>query len=127
MRKSDKDKVLVVAACITLSEAMKAADQLAERGLAIRILDPFTIKPLDKVAIIENAREVGGRILTVEDHYVEGGLGEAVMAVVAAEKKLIVRQLAVKEVPHSGTPEELLDRYGISAEHIAKAAEDFIR
>lgn len=106
---------------------MKAGEQLAERGIGIRVLDPFTIKPLDKAAVLENAKETGGRVLTVEDHYLEGGIGEAVLAEFAEEKDLIIRRLGVKEIPRSGSPNELLDRFGVSAVHIIKAAEDFIR
>ena len=64
--------MLVIGAGVTLEEAMKAADQLAEENINIRILDPFTVKPLDKEAVIQHAKAVGGKILTVEDHYLEG-------------------------------------------------------
>ena len=72
VRKSDSDKVTVIGACVTLVEAMKAADELAKTGVNIRIIDPFTIKPMDGETIISNARKTGGRIITVEDHYAEG-------------------------------------------------------
>lgn len=66
--------MLVIGAGITLIEALKAADQLAKENINIRVLDPFTLKPLDKESIIKNAKTVGGKILTVEDHYVEGNV-----------------------------------------------------
>ena len=72
VRETAKDSVLVVGAGATLDEALKAADELAKENINIRILDPFTIKPIDKEAIVQNAKAVGGKILTVEDHYLEG-------------------------------------------------------
>lgn len=69
---SDSDKVLVIGAAITLREAMTAADQMASEGINLRVMDLFTIKPIDKEGIIKNARECGGRIIVVEDHYAEG-------------------------------------------------------
>jgi len=72
LRKSNTDKVLVIGAGVTLFEALSAADELKKAGVNIRVMDPFTIKPIDKEAIIENAKAVGGRIITVEDHYMEG-------------------------------------------------------
>lgn len=72
VRQSDSDKVTVIGACVTLVEAFKAADELAKAGVNIRIIDPFTIKPIDAETIISSARKTGGRIITVEDHYSEG-------------------------------------------------------
>ena len=72
VRQSDSDKVTVIGACVTLVEALKAADELAKAGVNIRIIDPFTIKPIDAETIINSARKTGGRIITVEDHYSEG-------------------------------------------------------
>lgn len=72
VRETAKDSVLVVGAGATLDEALKAADELAKENINIRVLDPFTIKPIDKEAIVQNAKAVGGKILTVEDHYLEG-------------------------------------------------------
>jgi transketolase len=75
LKKSDKDTVLLVAAGITLSQAMPAVEQLAAEGVHVRVMDPFTIKPIDSEAIISNAKECGGRILVVEDHYAEVRFG----------------------------------------------------
>ena len=72
VKKSAGDKVLVIGAGVTLTEALNAAEKLAKEGINIRVLDPFTVKPLDCEAIIENAKDVKGKIVTVEDHYVEG-------------------------------------------------------
>lgn len=72
VKKSADDKVLVVGAGVTLTEALNAAEKLAKEGINIRVLDPFTVKPLDCEAIVENAKEVKGKVVTVEDHYIEG-------------------------------------------------------
>merc|ERR1719431_267285 len=127
VRKSDSDKVLVAAAGVTLYEAMKAADILAAKGVNIRVIDPFTIKPIDIAAIRENAAACGGRVLTVEDHYPEGGIGDAVLDALADDRNTIVRKLAVTAVPRSGPPADLLEMFGISATNIVKAVHDIIK
>ncbi|XP_003216952.2 transketolase-like protein 1 [Anolis carolinensis] len=121
VRKNDADKVTVIGAGVTLHEALKAADELAKQGIHIRVIDPFTIKPLDANTIISNARATGGRIITVEDHYKEGGIGDAVASAVSGEPSILVQSLAVSGVPRSGKPEELLDLFGISAKKIIAA------
>ncbi|XP_040827350.1 transketolase-like protein 2 [Ochotona curzoniae] len=118
---SVEDKATVIGAGVTLHEALAAAGGLSQEGISIRVIDLFTVKPLDAATIISNARATGGRLLTVEDHYPEGGIGEAVCAAVAQEPDIRVRQLAVSHVPRSGKPSELLDMFGISARHIAEA------
>uniref|UniRef100_A0A8C7DKN0 Transketolase n=1 Tax=Oncorhynchus kisutch TaxID=8019 RepID=A0A8C7DKN0_ONCKI len=107
VRQSDSDKVTVIGAGVTLHEALTAADQLASEG-----------KTLDAATIVSSARATGGRIITVEDHYREGGLGEAVLSAVGEEPGIVVTRLAVNRIPRSGKPQELLDLYGISAKHI---------
>ncbi|XP_076133211.1 transketolase-like protein 2 [Alosa pseudoharengus] len=121
VRQSDSDRVTVIGAGVTLHEALTAADQLAGEGVNIRVIDPFTIKPLDARTIVSNARKTGGRIITVEDHYKEGGLGEAVLAAVAEEPGIVVQCLAVSRVAQSAKPQELLDMFGISAKGIVTA------
>ncbi|XP_015270940.1 PREDICTED: transketolase-like protein 1 [Gekko japonicus] len=121
VRKSNSDKVTVIGAGVTLHEALTAADELAKQDIHIRVIDPFTIKPLDAETIISNAKATGGRIITVEDHYREGGIGEAVAAAVSEEPGLLVQSLAVSGVPRSGKPAELLDMFGISAKSIVAA------
>ncbi|XP_061113074.1 transketolase-like [Conger conger] len=118
VRKSDSDRVTVIGAGVTLHEALTAADQLAKEGVNIRVIDPFTIKPLDSATILLSARATGGRIITVEDHYKEGGLGEAVCSALGEEPGIVVQRLAVTGVPRSGKPQELLDMFGISAKSI---------
>uniref|UniRef100_A0A672M5X1 transketolase n=1 Tax=Sinocyclocheilus grahami TaxID=75366 RepID=A0A672M5X1_SINGR len=121
VRQSDKDQVTVIGAGVTLHEALAAHDQLAKEGMNIRIIDPFTIKPLDASTIVASARATGGRVITVEDHYKEGGLGEAVLSAVGEEPGIVVHRLAVSHVPQSGKPQELLDMFGISAKSIVTA------
>ncbi|XP_063288746.1 transketolase-like protein 1 [Pelobates fuscus] len=121
VRQSDSDRVTVIGAGVTLHEALAAADELSKQGINIRVIDPFTIKPLDAATIISSGRATGGHIITVEDHYREGGIGEAVSAAVAGQPGFIVQSLAVNGVPRSGKPTELLDLFGISAKHIVAA------
>ncbi|CAH2316403.1 transketolase 1 [Pelobates cultripes] len=121
VRQSDSDRVTVIGAGVTLHEALAAADELSKQGINIRVIDPFTIKPLDAATIISSGRATGGHIITVEDHYREGGIGEAVSAAVAGQPGFIVQSLAVNGVPRSGKPTELLDMFGISAKHIVAA------
>uniref|UniRef100_A0A452S2W2 transketolase n=1 Tax=Ursus americanus TaxID=9643 RepID=A0A452S2W2_URSAM len=121
VRHSVNDKVTVIGAGVTLHEALAAAEDLSKEDISIRVIDLFTIKPLDVTTIVSNAKAAGGRIITVEDHYPEGGIGEAVCAAVSMEPDILVHQLAVPGVPRSGKPSELLDMYGVSARHIIVA------
>ncbi|XP_010862183.1 transketolase isoform X4 [Esox lucius] len=118
---SAEDKVTVIGAGVTLHEALAAAEMLKKERIFIRVIDPFTIKPLDSKTIIENARQTRGRILTVEDHYYEGGLGEAVCSAVVNEQGFTLQRLAVAHVPRSGKPNELLKIYGIDREAICQS------
>uniref|UniRef100_A0A3B3QT89 Transketolase n=1 Tax=Paramormyrops kingsleyae TaxID=1676925 RepID=A0A3B3QT89_9TELE len=121
VRQTESDRVTLIGAGVTLHEALAAADQLAKEGVNVRVIDPFTIKPLDKDTIISSVRATGGRVITVEDHYPEGGLGEAVCSALQGEPGVMVQRLAVSGVPRSGKPQELLDIYGISASKIVDA------
>ena len=120
LRRSDRDEVTIVAAGITVYEALKAYDELQRAGMAVRIVDAYSIKPIDERTIRAAGRETGGWILTVEDHYVGGGLGDAVSEAVAPDG-IRVQRLGIREIPRSGKAEELLDRFGISASHIVEA------
>ncbi|XP_054290562.1 transketolase-like protein 2 isoform X2 [Macrosteles quadrilineatus] len=126
VKQSAKDQVLLIGAGVTLYEALEAADILAGEGINARVIDPFTIKPIDAATIIANAKQCGGRIVTVEDHYPEGGLGEAVISAVAGERDIIVKKLAVPTVPRSGPPKVLLEMFGISAKNIVAAVKEII-
>ena len=125
LRQSAADRATVIGAGITLHEALKAADQLKSSGVNIRVIDLYCIKPLDAAALAENVRATGGRVITVEDHYAEGGIGEAVAAGLAEAgiSMAAFKRLAVNRVPHSGQPNELIDAFGISARHIVAAVE----
>ena len=117
------DDVAIVAAGITVPEALKAAEELAADGIDARVIDLYSIKPLDEATI----RSLASPIVTVEDHWPEGGLGEAVLSALAdSEDRPRVVQLAVREMPHSGKPAELLAAAGIDAEHIAEAARQLV-
>jgi transketolase len=120
LRQSDKDVATVIGAGITLFEALKAYDQLQAAGTAIRVIDLYSVQPVDKAALIAAGRASGGRLITVEDHYAAGGIGDAVAEAVA-DAGLTVHRLAVREIARSGKPEELVERYGISATHIVDA------
>jgi transketolase len=125
LRQSASDRVTVIGAGVTLHEALKAHEQLKSRGTSIRVIDLYCVKPIDAAALGEHVRATGGRLITVEDHYAEGGLGEAVLAALATQGIALTaaRRLAVSGVPHSGKPDELLDAFGISARHIAATVE----
>ncbi len=126
LRRSERDAATIVAAGITLHEALRAQQQLAGEGIAARVIDAYSIKPIDAATLRQAARETG-RLVTVEDHWPEGGLGEAVLAALATGEPVPpVRLLGVKAMPGSGTPEELLDAAGISARHIAHAVRELV-
>jgi transketolase len=120
LRESANDVATVVGAGVTLFEALKAYDQLKAAGISIRIIDLYSLAPVAKDALIAAGKASKGKIVTVEDHYAAGGIGDAVSAAVS-EAGILVHRIAVREIPRSGKPEELLDRYGISAAHIVEA------
>jgi len=121
IRQSENDTALVIGAGVTLHEAIKAADTLKAEGTHIRVMDIFCLKPIDQAALIANAKACGGKVVTVEDHYPAGGLGEAVAAALSGEKDIAVQHLCVRALPRSGPSAELMDMFGISANHIVKA------
>jgi transketolase len=119
LRSSANDVATVVAAGVTLVEALNAYDQLMQAGIAIRVIDLYSIQPLDTATLRAAAAETRGAIVTVEDHFAGGGIGDAVAAATSGVAR--VSKLAVTEIPRSGKPDELLDRFGISARHIVDA------
>ncbi len=119
LRQSAGDKVTVIGAGVTVHEALKAADALKNEGIGITVIDAYSIKPLGKDVILAAAQKTGNVVLTVEDHYAEGGLGDAVAGELSAAG-VKVQKLAVFELPRSGKPEELLAHYGIDANAIVK-------
>ena len=124
LRRSAHDAVTLIGAGVTLHEALGAAEALAEEGVQARVIDAYSVKPIDAEGIRAAVAETGGRVVVAEDHHHEGGLGAAVLAALAAEPlaDLHLEHLAVDGVPGSGTTAELLDWAGIDAAHIARAA-----
>ena len=117
LRKSANDKVAIIAAGITLHESLKAYDILKAKGIDVRVIDLYSVKPVDAETLRTAAKECGGNLLVVEDHWVEGGLFDAVLAVFAESGKdhPIVKHLAVREMPSSGKPHEMLAAAKIDA------------
>jgi transketolase len=127
VRSSDSDDVAIVGAGITLHEALKAADLLDADGIGARVIDLYTVKPVDAACLHAAAEATQGRLVTVEDHWAAGGLGEAVLSAFAdVEERPRVVMLAVREMPTSGKPEELLAAAGIDANAIAEAARKLV-
>jgi transketolase len=123
----DGDDVAIVACGITVDEAAEAAERLGGDGIQARVIDAYSIKPIDAETLRAAARECGA-IVTVEDHWPEGGLGDAVLEALAeADDRAPVHKLAVREMPTSGTPDELLHRAEIDADAIADAARTLAR
>ena len=120
LRQGAGDVATVVGGGVTVFEALAAHDELQKAGIGIRVVDLYSVQPVDAAALVRCARETKGRLITVEDHYAGGGLGDAVAGAVAGAG-FTVQRLAVREIPRSGGPDELLDRYGISARHIVAA------
>jgi len=127
LRSSAEDELTLVGCGITVHESLKAADALAKDGINARVVDCYSIKPIDGETLAAAAEETG-HLVTVEDHWPEGGLGEAVLSALAEQgARAAVTRLAVREMPHSGKPAELLAAFGIDAEAIAKAARALVR
>ena len=124
VRSSAADKVTIVGAGITLFEALGAYDTLQKQGIAARVIDLYSLQPIDTETLQQAARETGV-IVTVEDHYPAGGIGEAVMNAVAPIGGK-VHQIAIRELPRSGRPEELVDKFGLSASHIVDAVKSLL-
>jgi transketolase len=121
LRSSDKDRVTLIGAGVTVFESLKAADALADDGISVRVIDCYSVKPIETATLAEALRQTG-LIVTVEDHWPEGGLGDAVLDALASEGELSgrVHKIAVTDMPGSGTPEELREWAGISASRIAE-------
>ncbi len=125
VRESEDDAVTVVAAGITVHEATEAADELESEGTAVRVIDAYSVKPIDVPTLRAAAQATGGRVVVVEDHWPEGGLGEATLSALSEDgletDGLKFRHLAVRGMPGSGTSEELMEAAGVNARHIADA------
>jgi len=119
LRQSAEDTATVIGVGVTLFEALKAHEALKAEGIHIRVIDLYSIQPVDAAALIAAGQQTG-RLITVEDHYLAGGVGDAVSRAVASARMSVTR-LAVREIPRSGKPDELVDHYGISARSIIEA------
>ena len=127
VRSSDEDDIALIGAGITVHEALKAAETLADEGISARVIDAYSIKPLDADTVLAAVEATGGRLVTIEDHWPEGGLGDAVLEAVAdTDEPPRVVKLAVREMPTSGTPEECMAAAGIDADHIVAAARQLV-
>jgi transketolase len=124
LKRSQKDSAAVIAAGITIHEALKACEELKRENIQVRVIDAYSVQPMDPNIVKEVAR-AGNKAVVVEDHFRSGGLGDAVASLLAGKADLI--HLAVDELPRSGEPEELLEKYGISAGHIVQAVKRLIK
>lgn len=135
IRSSDQDQVTVIGAGVTLSEALKAYDQLKNEGITVRVIDLYSVKPIDSETLSQAASDTKGNLVVVEDHWTEGGLGAAVLEAFTGVEgapsyigpKLRVIHLAVRQMPSSGKPEELLHAAKIDADAIAEAAKSLLK
>lgn len=125
LRKDAADRLTIVAAGVTVFEALNAHDQLKAEGIATRVIDLYSVAPIDRATLVESANATGGRVLTVEDHYAHGGIGDAVLEALGSEG-MRIHKLAVREIPHSGKPEELIDHFKIGARTIVETAKQLL-
>ncbi|KAI0980505.1 hypothetical protein GJ496_009758 [Pomphorhynchus laevis] len=123
LRESPNDVCTIVASGVTLFEALKACDAFSQCGKPLRIIDPFIIKPIDRDTIILNVRQTHNRLITVEDHYPEGGLGEAVVSTISDQKDITSIIMAVNGLPRSGKCEEPLHMFKINSEAVIAIVE----
>ncbi|MGH3275814.1 MAG: transketolase C-terminal domain-containing protein, partial [Streptosporangiaceae bacterium] len=127
VRSSADDQVTLIGAGVTLHNCLAAADELAGDGTPARVLDLYSVKPVDIQALLAAAAATGDRLVVAEDHYPEGGIGGAILeALNEAGHPIRISHLAVRATPSSGTPEELMEDAGISARRIAQAARELI-
>jgi transketolase len=129
VRSSDEDQVTVVAAGITVHNAIEACERLQEEDTNVRLIDAYSVKPIDAETLRLAAQATGHKLVVVEDHWPEGGLGEAVLSALAEDRteELDFRHLAVRTIPGSGSSAELMDAAGISANHITDAVRSLLK
>lgn len=124
LKKSQKDMAVVIAAGITVHEALKAYEELKKKGIMVKVIDAYSVEPVDKDGITKEAGKAGNKVVVVEDHFPNGGLGDAVAMALSGKAEII--HLAVEDLPRSGEPDELLDKYGINAKHIKAAVKKIL-
>jgi transketolase len=127
VRSSERDDLTLIGAGVTLHSCLEAADQLAKDGINARVIDCYSVKPVDDATLAEAAAATSGRVVVAEDHHPEGGLGSAVIASLLGQSNLQVTHLAVRGMPGSGTGAELMAWAGIDADHIVSAARELVR
>ncbi len=127
LRSGPDDEVTLVGAGVTLHNCLAAADELGSDGIGARVIDLYSVKPIDSATLVSAANATGDRVVVVEDHHPEGGIGSAVLAAFNnAGHPLQIVHLAVRNLPGSGTAQELMDTAGISAAHIVEAAKQLV-
>jgi transketolase len=124
LRKSQSDVATIIGAGLTVHEALKAYDELKDEKISVRIIDAYSVEPIDKDNLSKEVEKAGKKVVVVEDHFQNGGLGDAVAQALSGKAEIV--HLAVKDLPRSGKPEELLDKYGIDANHIKRAVKELI-
>jgi transketolase len=125
LKRSRKDEASIIAAGITVHEALKAYKALKNENISVRIIDAYSVQPLDKENISRQVKQTEGKAVVVEDHFERGGLGDAVAMALAGRASL--EHLAVKELPRSGKPGELMEKYGIDSAHIVAAVKRLVK
>ena len=115
----------MIGAGVTLFEALTAHEQLKNEGINIRVIDLFSVQPIDQETLVSAVRATKGRVVTVEDHYAHGGIGDAVLSTLSTEA-VKVHKLAVRGIARSGRSGELLEKFGISARHIVESVKSFL-
>jgi transketolase len=113
------------AAAVTVPEALRTYETLQEHGIAVRVIDLFSVRPIDQEELVASARDSGGLVITVEDHYEHGGIGDAVFAALATEQ-FRGHKLGIREIPRSGKPAELLEKFGIDHRRIVSVVQSAI-
>ena len=126
LRQSEKDQLTIVAAGVTLHEALKAYGELQAAGITVRVIDLYSIAPIDVATLKQAANATNNLILTVEDHYIHGGLGDAVLSALSTEG-VRLHKMGIQEIAHSGKPDQLLDHYGINARAIIEKVKQLVK
>ncbi len=125
LRQSEKDQLTIVAAGVTLHEALKAYEELLKAGIHVRIIDLYSIAPIDAATLKQAAKATQNLILTVEDHYLHGGIGDAVLSALSTEG-VRLHKMGIQDIAHSGKPDQLLDHYGINARAIVTKVKQLV-
>jgi transketolase len=125
LRQNAKDQLTIVAAGVTVFEALKAYDELQAEGISVRIIDLYSVAPIDVATLKQAAKATNNLVLTVEDHYLHGGIGDAVLSALAGNGVRLTK-MGIRQIPHSGKPDQLLDHYGISARAITEQVKQLV-